>query len=115
MQILIQKFIYIGWMTGYCLDENGIDQKSGGIGPPSGQGDMTQEECLNWCSQQSLATGCEWNIGQMDCLAHTYSVSSASGDHGILCAVILPKGLFLFDVKMGKSSVKCAQQHIRPL
>ena len=93
MEMLIEKFIYIGWMTGYCLDENGIDQNSGGIEPPAG--DMTGEECLDWCSQQSLATGCEWNIAKKDCLAHTYSVSSASGGQGMLCAVILPKGLFL--------------------
>ena len=97
-------FIYIGWKKGYCLDENGFHQKSGGIEPPSG--DMTREECLNWCSQQSLATGCEYQISLKKCLAHTFSVSSANGALDKLCSVILPKGLFFIYVKTGTISVK---------
>ena len=55
--------------------------------------------CLGWCSQYSLATGCEYNMDNRTCKAHTWSVSSASGHKGFLCSVILPKGMFLISFK----------------
>ena len=102
--MLIQEHIYIDWMKGDCLDENGLDQKSGGIEAPAGK--ISKKDCLAWCSQQSLATGCEYKITEMECLAHTFSVSSANGALDKLCSVILPKGLFFIYVKTGTISVK---------
>ena len=84
------------------LDENGLDQNWGGIDPP--QEEMSGKDCLNWCQEQNLATGCEYKEDEKKCLAHTFSVSSASGDQGSLCSVILPKGLFLMSVKSDNNS-----------
>ena len=84
----------LGWQKGICLDENGIDQSRGGIDAPN---TMKDDECLNWCNEQKLATGCEYKVPDSTCLAHTWSVSSANGNVGSLCSVILPKGLFMKD------------------
>ena len=83
---------YCEWKKGYCLDENKIDQNWGGMRAPKA---MSAEDCLNWCKQRSLATGCEYHLASKNCLAHTFSVSSASGGQDYICAVFLPEGLFM--------------------
>ena len=88
------------WMNGICMDENGLDQTLGGLEAPK---KMTREECLNWCKKQSLAVGCEYKLKEETCLGHTFSVSSANGAYGTLCAIVHPKGLFLTSIKEGNS------------
>ena len=78
------------------MDEKGNDQNTGVLNSPK---ELTREECLTWCGKQDMATGCEFKIDEKKCSAHTYSVSSASGDQGMLCSVIMPKGLFLISIK----------------
>merc|ERR1711909_158049 len=70
-----------GWQEGICLDENGNDQNNGVLFKPE---PSSSDQCLNRCKKQELPTACEYQTGWKKCMAHTRSVSSASGVGGWL-------------------------------
>ena len=84
------------WRPGKCKDEQSkIPIKKIKL-DNEGKFGNGLDDCENLCSEQPLATACEYNTQTNECFYHTKTISTASEDQTdkqFMCSIIQKKGL----------------------
>ena len=84
------------WRPGKCKDEQSkIPIKKIKL-DNEGKFGNGLDDCENLCSEQPLATACEYNTQTNECFYHTKTISTASEDqtdNQFMCSIIQKKGL----------------------
>ena len=101
LEIQIHLNKSLGWVEGFCADEDGVSNPEGAIEKPGGA--SNKEDCKDFCMKQPLSTGCSFNKENRKCRAETWSLQRKPGKEGLktsLCSLIRPKGLLFLDIRI---------------